>query len=608
MNQAFHSGRKRNYLILAALFGTITTVFTYTAYAGGNHIELIPILTRALDPTYLKNDFFTNATDGNISRLFYTKLVTTAARTEQNLLAISFILTLLSNIAISVVTFLFAQDLFLDSNMAGIYAAALAMSVTSFALGWRATIFFNSLIPATLAIPLVLGATWATARGRLLLAILICGITSLIHPLLGLEIGAILLLASAFFYLLEQRKIGRELWQKIIIPALVFTAFALISLVPQLQQPSIDAERFNYILAAFRTPHHRLLSTFSTQEYISAIAFLSATIILYFGQRSLRNKNFNLFLAITGIIVFLLTLGGYLFVEVLPSRIWVTAQTYRLLYFIRWIGLIFVGGILANNKLERSTRSMFMVGTLNSVTLGGVTWAYVIKEWLQKRQYRLSILLHPYLILLIAVAILIYLSTSVLSLLLLGAYIFLIQFVNHFPQKNYLIPLLVLLATILIAAGLYRQLPDMGHSTAVNSMAELHDNKHSELGPQGDEVALLARQNTPEEAVFLTPPTFGHFRILARRAIVVDFKAFPFSDVAMLDWYERMTTIYGQPTDLGFDMIDELNGNYANINDRTILALQEKYPFSYAVLFSETPTDFQVLFQNEKFKIINLED
>lgn len=144
----------------------------------------------------------------------------------------------------------------------------------------------------------------------------------------------------------------------------------------------------------------------------------------------------------------------------------------------------------------------------------------------------------------------------------------------------------------------------------LNSVSRIADNLalgiRSELGSEGDEVAEFVRQNTPEESVFLTPPMWGQFRLLARRAIVVDFKAFPFADTAVAEWYERITSCYGNPIRTGFAMVDELDENYRNIDDDTLLALQERYLISYAVLYNQTSTNFEVVFQSNGYKVIRL--
>ena len=66
---------------------------------------------------------------------------------------------------------------------------------------------------------------------------------------------------------------------------------------------------------------------------------------------------------------------------------------------------------------------------------------------------------------------------------------------------------------------------------------------------------------------------------MARRAIVVDFKAFLFTDSAMVEWYKRLTTCYGIPTGTGFSMIPELEANFSSITDEKTSAITERISF-----------------------------
>ena len=596
------------YILLAALIGIITTVFTYDAGTGGNYLELTPILTRTLDPSYLQNDFFTNATANSPARMHYANFVTFFARSESSLPLVSFLLTMAANTGISIITFFFTRDLYRKSDHTAIIASALVMSVSTFALGWRSTIYMDSIIPAALAMPLVLAGIWTTAREKLLLGILFCGMASLLHPLLGLEVGAALLAAYTVSHLIRDKKLTWEMGRAVIPSLILFAVFTMISFLPQMDQPTIASERFIFILAYIRTPHHRLPSTFGFGRFAIATAFLTAALLLYFRSKKSRDAAINLFIGILAGIIILLCLGGYLFVEIIPSRLWVTAQTFRLLYFIQWFGLILVAGLLGDMKLQRSSKNLYLVGVLHGLTLGGVVLAQAVKEWLTEKGYWFSQLIDNALILLIAVAILIHFSPPILPIILLSFYILLILVFTLKPEKRLFILALAGIILLITAGIVFRYLPPLGQGNLIDPAGNNLETKgYSELGAEGDEIAFYARQNTPEDAVFLTPPTWGAFRVRTRRAIVVDFKAFPFSDLGMQEWYQRLTASYGESAQMGFEMIDDLNAHYAAIDDATLLALQDKYGFRYAVLFSQTATDFEVLFTNDQYKIIDLD-
>jgi len=599
-----HIGR---YILLSVIFGIVTTISHYSGYGVGDHIEQLPIIIRSLDSTYLLNDFFTNASTDSIARLHYANLLATLAGSERNLPLVFLILTLCANISISVITFYFGRALYNNSNLAGIAASALVMSVSTFYFGWSPTIYWNALVPSTIAIPLALGAILAVTQGNLVVGMILSGIASIIHPLIGLETGGLLLITVVAFHLISRRKITKGDWKAIIQSLMIFTTFSLISIFSQFSQSSIDSNLIVYIIAYFRHPHHYIPSTFSLPQYVYTVAFLCATFLVYYRGRQTREGSSNLIIAILVSTVILLCIGGYIFVEIIPSRIWVTAQTFRLLYIVKWIGLILIAGTMVEKILEDSTKGLYLAGVLNSLSLGGVVLSQSFGEWLERNHNWFRRILVPSLILMIIMALYIYLAIRLLSIILLSFYVLLILTFGAFTRKLLFLNLLVGTILIIVVGTFHSRLPYLSQLDAVNRVRDnLTLSIKSQLGSKGDEIAEFARQNTPEESIFLTPPMWGQFRLLARRAIVVDFKAFPFADTAILEWYDRITNCYGNSTVAGFAMIDELNENYSGINDNTLLTLQENYSFSYAVLYNQTSSNFEVIFQNEKFKIVYL--
>lgn len=121
-------------------------------------------------------------------------------------------------------------------------------------------------------------------------------------------------------------------------------------------------------------------------------------------------------------------------------------------------------------------------------------------------------------------------------------------------------------------------------------------------------VANYARRNTREDAVFLTPPQFGRFRLAARRAIVVDVKAFPFQDKAMVEWKERLLDCYGEVDTINSRTLRKMEKHYKSIDSASILSLRQKYGFTHAVLYKETSTELPVVFENSTFKVVAVQE
>jgi len=115
------------------------------------------------------------------------------------------------------------------------------------------------------------------------------------------------------------------------------------------------------------------------------------------------------------------------------------------------------------------------------------------------------------------------------------------------------------------------------------------------------QMAVFARKNTPEKAMFIVPPTqsSGQFRLYAKRALVVDHKCFPYSDRQMAAWMDRMRDLYG-------DDRESLLPMYRKITDKKLLRLGKQYNATHAVLYKETPTKFPVLFKYNYLKMVTL--
>jgi len=120
------------------------------------------------------------------------------------------------------------------------------------------------------------------------------------------------------------------------------------------------------------------------------------------------------------------------------------------------------------------------------------------------------------------------------------------------------------------------------------------------------QIARFLKENTPSEAVIFTNPSFGELRYAAERALVVSFESFPFQDQAMLDWYERLIFCYGQPQANGFDAIPEMRDAFTALTGDDLIQIQQRYPFTHAVLYSSMETRFPVLYQTETYKIIQV--
>jgi len=586
---------QKKYYLLIIIFGIVTTVLMYSGYGIGNHIEQLPIILRSLDNNYLQNDFFTNAGENFFVRHLYTTFISFIAGSESSLPFVFLIITLFANISTSFITFFTAQHIFNKSIFAGLFASAFVMSVFLFNLDESPTLFFDILIPTTIAIPFTYGAILSVIRGNLVVGFTLAGIATIFHPLIGLEIGGILFITVIIFQVIKNRKIKKDILLNLLLGMLVLLIFSLFSMSSYFSNSRIDSDLFIFIVAIFRHPHHYIPSTFSLIQYSLGITFLLSIYLIYYRNFIDKEKDTNFFIGILITIILLLCVGGYLFVEIFPSRIWVSAQTFRLLYVVKWIGLIYVAGTISVNKIDNSRKVINVASIMNPITFGVIQISLFIRESIILKYNKKNIILDLGIILLIAFSLIGYLVVPIKTIFLLCFYALLILGYFKISKINAYLTFLICMTTGIMLIYIPNLLPNYKESSSPYSI--------SELMYEGDDIAKFAQQNTPEDSIFLTPPSWGQFRLKARRAIVVDFKAFPFRETSMIEWYERIINCYGFPEKTGWLMTDEINNNYKNISDNILLDLLSKYNISYAVLYNQTPTDFEIIFNNGSYKI-----
>jgi hypothetical protein len=99
------------------------------------------------------------------------------------------------------------------------------------------------------------------------------------------------------------------------------------------------------------------------------------------------------------------------------------------------------------------------------------------------------------------------------------------------------------------------------------------------------------RHHTPVDAVFLIPPSVSSFRSSARRAIVVNHKAFPFRDPDMMEWFSRIQDVapLSVPSRAPPGMPALLDGAFAHLTAADLAIVCEKYGASFVLRSAPLP-------------------
>ena len=603
--------------LFCLLVGGVASLWGYS-YIGGNQVEQLPLVMRAIDPTYLSNDFFVNTFGPTSPRYFFAELLALLARLAP-LPAVYLGLTILCNSLSALVTALVARDLFDGSDAAALFAALAVMSAKTFWLGYYNIIYHTPLEPSLLVMPLLLACIWAGLRQRPLLSLSAAGLAALFHPLMGLETGAIMLGVMVIEYYLARKT------QPVKLPALlggvaILAGSAAIVLLPNSRAPTIPAQQFIQILAFFRHPHHYVPSTWDLWQYAQAPAFLVPVgFAWWLGYKAniARLKQLTRPMLALCAILAVLCLGGYVFVELIPIRLWVTAQTFRLLYIIKWLGLILAAGwigLAVENTLSKASspptdpaatdfsgiRLALLLGCLVSQLSLLAAFSYEVlgefkrTTWIRKPLVALGFLAVGGLL---AVAIQ---PDAQVFFLVAFFEILAVSLLYIRPRLAGAALNVALVSALLVPVFWGSQL----RPYAITALIPKPVYSLSDLSSEEDDLANWVRLHTSKNAIFLVNPSLGEFRITAERAIVVDFTAFPFQDQAMAEWQQRMNDCYGVTRFKGFDAVPVLRNKFTRITDKKLAALQTKYGFDYAVLYKATKTKYPVIFDTQNYKVV----
>lgn len=109
------------------------------------------------------------------------------------------------------------------------------------------------------------------------------------------------------------------------------------------------------------------------------------------------------------------------------------------------------------------------------------------------------------------------------------------------------------------------------------------------------------KQNTPPDALFLTPRAPQSFRWYADRGEVVNYKDLPQDAVTMLQWQSRLNALHGAPV----DSVPPRTW-LKSLTERTPQELRElaaRYHASYVITDAQPPLDLPCVYRNETYAV-----
>jgi hypothetical protein len=602
------------FCILAGVLATFSRVYVIGGPYQEDQLDLLPILFRALDPGYLRGDFYLNSVAGVVGPRYYYTQALAALATCIPVPLLLLLLTMAAHGLLARVTFQVARTMHAGSDLAAILAVGLTLSVNSFDLGRASQLASSELKPSFLVMAIGLGSLWLGLNGRLLGCTVLGAIALPIHPLIGLEMPAIGLAARALevvFFGGENAHWGSRLRRLAGIAAslgtLILVAYACFHSQPA---SSISTARFIEILAQCRAPHHYLPSTFGRQAYACTGAFLLAMGLCwrFWRQTAAAGPLPRRVLIANGVVIGLL-ICGYVFAELIPVRAAVTAQTFRMASVMKWFGFILFAGMAAQLIVRRSFLGaapgwcMLMgIGPLQPLAVLLGQSLYMARGWLTTTAGRtvLSLLSGLAMVAIVSFGV-DGLWVEAMGLVLVAGLGFWYLLGDGSWQRRLTPVVAIFILSCLLVSQRTPGFEIPG--VLIRPMVHIDDLRNPCLG-----IGLFARQNTPADSLFIVPPDLGNFQLVAQRAVVVQWKAFPFSDAAMEQWYERMRDCYGDSAETKVPVKEVLAERYRSISREQLLRAGKKYGATHAVLYKNTCCDLPVLFADETYKIVKLSE
>lgn len=547
MNRASPPDRRRHtrqLLVFAVLVGLLAVATSEYRYGSGNQLVHLPEILRTLDAGYLANDFWLNAQDAFGPRFYFRHAFAAAASVVPLWVAYAaaFVLAV---VAVGVATALATRDL-TGSAFAAVVATPLAMWTMPFFLaGWPAIRVASArdLTPDLLAEPLCFLALWRGIRGHPMQAAAISVLAILLHPTFGLATAAVALAASLAHLgggpVAGRLARGHGAWAIAVGAGTVAVAVLGFWIVPGLLSGAIfvlERSEFVHLVAHVRHPHHLLPSTWFPPNLLHFGVFWAAGFVALagwarcarIGQPPEQVARTAWAIAIAFAAVACGLACGWFFVEVVPTRWAAMAYLFRLQTLVAWLCWIVLAAAVAAAARQG--------------------WPQVT-AWLRPRAPRL----------------LAWLSAPRLRwaglLCLSAALVGVVATVALLP------------AQMLPEASLVDRISQrLGHPptfTLRESRARVRTR------PGETALAAAARAATPPDATFLIPADWWHWRLHTERAVVVDWKAFPFREPAMRAWHERYLATFDLEQGVGYP---------ARATERWLRKLAAQFRFDYAVV------------------------
>lgn len=581
----------------------------------GNQVEQLSLILRLNDPSFAIGDHYIDTSIEFSPRIYYV----TALAWFSAILPLPLVMAalgVLSNFILAAVTYLAAARLLKVSRDAAVLIALIAVCNSSISLGLAGFLRFDSIQPASIAIPLAMAGLALIAGGRPYLAVGAFIISALAHPLIGIEVALVAFAGAglAAIFWPGRQGVFRPLVH-LCVAGLVFAAamawFWFWPMARANAETIPDAEFFD-ILVRLRAPHHYLGLTFYWRSWVEAGLYLAGICLL--AAFLLRGSSGRALAALMGaaLLAALLMLASLYFVDMAESRTWATLQIFRMVMVVKFAGLMAIALVLSHQiRADRAVGIGLAVPLILAtaagqayalwVVIAGIAAIWAVRRLIPTGKWQ-SAIIWTGIGGMAVLAVLLNIRYGVAIDTVRGVLMAGVAAAFFLPVRRQGIwrgAAMGLFALVLAVTAWTR---DKGFFGRDYLQAEF---TWADQNDAAADIARAAERLSPPGSVWAVPPDHERFRLLSGRAVVVDFTSIPFRDIALRQWHQRVSDLYGPITGGGFAAEASMLNNYSQIF-RPDAA--RAFGATFAVLGLDTPWDGPVLYQNARFKAVAIGD
>jgi hypothetical protein len=517
---------------------------------GGNFPEVPPIQFM-LNPELYKNDYYVQEMVKFNPRYYYYYIIYLLANLGTSIPLAHFIYQFLAFGSFILACYAII-NIYTNSKLPAAAMAFLCIAASFTDVG-NTLIFSTKSVPSTFAMSFAIWGIYFSLRQKWLTGYLFFGLGCLLQFLVGLLPG-LMMVPVLVIESVRQRNFKTLIWAIALLAAMASIVYVPMLLTGTTSTHTIDNAEFVYIHAKVRNPHHILPSNWDVGNWFNFICFIIGGLLCIKNAELLRKEDKVNFYVIVGTSIFALFLN-YLFVEVYPLAFIAKLQLARTVPFAQLI--IFIAVCLTIDILYRQKRIAISLLLLVVLTLPFRGIIFLGLSVWQTKKYvfpkRYNILLW---ILAVGTVIfsLIYPVTdsweimgdriiSIPVLFSILAFPFILEETSLATSiKPTLTHTLALITTATLVFGVAGILPK-----PILNVFQTRININALSSDDLSRLAVRFSQISSRDSLVLIPPSVTSFQFFSERAIVVNFKNFPFTEKGIKEWQNRMEAVLGVP-------------------------------------------------------------